>query len=276
MNEMNTINVKYVFSDTANCIDYFKEINTEQIIARISFDEKYVKWFTVDKNLTPDNPILNGITLCILEIENYELFTETIDNNIGIGMAKKGILFSWEWLRENSKYFNKYFGMFSYNNWHYWIEDCMKKFHVSRKEFDDYIYNPKFITKTTKPAKAPPLCEMSLYGEEPMEFNVTTVHHNLLNISWEEYTFDKNGTCQSIVGYKSDDLKKWYSDFKYKYELESKKWFDFYLNYNDDNIFHAENAFVSNGYHIMNPHTLIRLKNENLINHKKILKLEEN
>lgn len=39
MNEINTINVKYVFSDTGNCIDYFKIINTEQIIARISFEE---------------------------------------------------------------------------------------------------------------------------------------------------------------------------------------------------------------------------------------------
>lgn len=276
MSENKTINVKYVFSNTSNCIDYFKEVNTKQIIARISFNKECVRWFTVSENLTLDNPISNGITLCILDKDDYELFAETINNNIGIGMAKKERDFSWEWLKENSEYYNEYYGMFSCSDWHYWIEDCMKKIYVSREKFNDFIYNPEFITKTKKPAKNYTLCTMSFYGEEPMEFNVTTVHHKLLNITWEEYTFDRNGTCQSIIGYKSDDLKKWYSDFKYKYELESKKWFDFYLNYNDDNIFHAENAFVSNGYHIMNPHTLIRLKNENLINHKKISKLEEN
>lgn len=41
-------------------------------------------------------------------------------------------------------------------------------------------------------------------------------------------------------------------------------------------IFTKQNAFISNGYHIMNPHMLIRLKNENLINYKRVLKLEEN
>lgn len=271
-----TISIKYIFSGTGNCIDYFKEINTEQIIARISFDKEYVKWFTVDENLTPNNPISNGITLCILSSDNYEVLTETIDNNIGIGMAKKESYFSWEWLEKNSKYYEKYYGMFSYSDWHYWIEDRLKKIHVSEEKFNDYIYNPEFITKTTKPAKNSALCLMSFYGEEPMEFNVTTVHHKLFNVSWEEYTFDRNGTCQSIIGYKGNDLKEWYSDFEYKYELEVKKWFDFYLKYNDDNIFHAENAFISNGYHIMNPHILIRLKNENSINQKRILKLEEN
>lgn len=49
----------------------------------------------------------------------------------------------------------------------------------------------------------------------------------------------------------------------YDYEEEKKKWFDNYLNYNDDNIYHAENAFISNGYNIDNPDTAARIHADN-------------
>lgn len=34
------------------------------------------------------------------------------------------------------------------------------------------------------------------------------------------------------------------------YEKEKALWFDFYLNFNDDNLSHAENSFISNGLHL--------------------------
>ena len=49
----------------------------------------------------------------------------------------------------------------------------------------------------------------------------------------------------------------------YDYEEEKNKWFENYLNYNDDNIYHAENAFISNGYHLDNPDTAARIHADN-------------
>lgn len=49
----------------------------------------------------------------------------------------------------------------------------------------------------------------------------------------------------------------------YDYDEEVKQWFENYLYYNDDNIYHAENAFISNGYHLDRPDTAARLHAEN-------------
>lgn len=47
----------------------------------------------------------------------------------------------------------------------------------------------------------------------------------------------------------------------YEYYKEAAKWFEYYLNYNDVNISHAESAFISNGFHL--EENLEKLKQSN-------------
>lgn len=51
---------------------------------------------------------------------------------------------------------------------------------------------------------------------------------------------------------------------KYDYEKEKEQWFKNYINYYDENMKHAELAFISNGYNIKNQHTSMLLHKDNV------------
>ena len=50
---------------------------------------------------------------------------------------------------------------------------------------------------------------------------------------------------------------------RYDYEKEKERWFKNYLNY-DENLIHAELAFISNGFNIKNQHTAMLLHKSNV------------
>ena len=56
-------------------------------------------------------------------------------------------------------------------------------------------------------------------------------------------------------GYNSKQISDFLEETGYlteeqAYEKEKGLWFDFYLNFNDDNLSHAEDSFISNGLHL--------------------------